>query len=240
MSFDARKNIDEAVGWIRQWFEKNGKDCFAVIGISGGKDSTICAALCREALGKDRVIGVLMPNRIQSDIEDSRRVVKLLGIRSYEINIDELYKQLLFAIPITKNYAFETNEPARLRMTVLYGVAACVNGRVVNTTNLSEAFVGYGTLFGDTAGDFSPLGKLTKNEVVLIGDELGLPKELVYKAPSDGMSGKTDEESLGVTYDEIHKFIRNGIFNEKILKLHENSHFKREAIRLPTYEPTFD
>lgn len=239
--FNVKENTELLVQWIEDWFSRNGGDCNAVIGISGGKDSTICAALLSEALGSSRVIGVLMPNGVQSDIEDSRRVIQTLGIRSYTINIEKAFGGIVSEFKNEKievNSQFRTNTPARLRMAVLYGVASAFSGRVCNTTNLSEAYVGYGTLFGDTAGDFSPLGKLTKSEVVQIGDYLArLPEDLVHKAPSDGMSGKTDEDNLGVSYDDIDKAIREGVRNERVEELHRKSQFKRELIRIPTFEP---
>lgn len=242
--FKVEENTESLIQWIEDWFGRNGKSCNAVIGISGGKDSTICAALLSEALGKNRVIGVLMPNGVQSDIEDSKRVVRTLGIRSHTVNIGKAFDGIVSEFENEKievNNQFRTNTPARLRMAVLYGVASTFNGRVCNTTNLSEAYVGYGTLFGDTAGDFSPLGKLTKSEVVQIGDYLiGLPEDLVHKAPSDGMSGKTDEDNLGVSYDDIDKVIREGMRNGRVEELHQKSQFKRELIKIPTFEPVLD
>ena len=240
--FDVKIVHDEIIDWIRNsLFGKSGKPI--VIGISGGKDSTICAALLAEALGKDRVIGIMMPNGVQKDITDSYRVVNFLGIKYYVVNIEDAYKGL--TKEISKNFSSETslyttNTPARLRMTALYGVAACVGGFVVNTCNLSESIVGWETYGGDGFGDFSILGRLTKTEVVMLGDYMGLPKELVYKIPSDGMCGASDEDKMGFTYGELDSTIRTNMVGEnfeKILEMNKRSHFKHENIRMPTYNP---
>ena len=252
---------DEVVAWIKNYFKdnENGK---AIIGISGGKDSTIAAALCVEALGADRVIGVLMPNGIQNDISDSYEVVARLKLQYHVVNINAacegLYKFLADAVflsggekAIKENTMITTNTPARLRMTTLYAVAALYpNSRVVNTCNRSEDYVGYSTKYGDAAGDFSPLGNLTVREVLEIGDALGvpenvinisiLPERLVHKIPADGMCGKSDEDNLGFTYEQLDDWILEGKceneeIKEKILKLHKATRHKYMPI--PTYTP---
>lgn len=240
--FDAKEMKKSLIQWIRDWFEKNGKGCNAVIGISGGKDSSVCAALCAGALGKERVIGVLMPNGIQSDIADSRALVAYLGIPSVTINIaaavDAVYAQLQEA-GVAASEQTVINLPPRIRMSVLYAVSQSRNGRVINTCNLSEDWVGYSTRYGDSAGDMSPLGKLTVQEVKQLGRELGLPAELVEKAPSDGLSGSTDEVKLGFTYAVLDRYIREGICEETSAKaridtLHRANRFKLEP--LPTFQ----
>ncbi|MBQ9964325.1 MAG: NAD(+) synthase [Clostridia bacterium] len=210
--FDAMKVKTECVEWIRNFFEKNGAGCNAVVGISGGKDSSIAAALCVEALGKDRVVGVLMPQGEQHDIDMAYLLVNHLGIRHYEVNIKEAVDSLIAALPpdLEVSTQAKTNLPPRIRMSTLYAVSQSVNGRVVNTCNLSEDFVGYSTRYGDAAGDFSPLCNLTVTEVKEIGYLLGLPKVLVDKTPIDGLCGKTDEENLGFTYAELDVYIRTG------------------------------
>ncbi len=190
--FDAVKVKNACVEWIRAFFEENGKGCTAVLGISGGKDSSVAAALCAEALGKDRVIGVLMPNGVQEDIDMAELLVRHLGIRSYTVNIREAVNGIRNAVPFALSVQAETNLPPRIRMSTLYAVSQCFNGRVVNTCNLSEDWVGYSTRYGDAAGDFSPMAKLTVAEVKAIGRVLGLPEVLVDKVPIDGLSGKTD------------------------------------------------
>lgn len=209
--FDAKKVKDMAVQWIRDYFRDNATDSTkAVIGISGGKDSSVAAALCVEAIGKDRVIGVLMPQGEQADIDCSKLLVKHLGIKSYEINVGSAVSALMGEVgkELEISEQAKINMPPRIRMTTLYAVAQCVGGRVINTCNKSEDWVGYSTKFGDSAGDMSPMAELTVTEVIAIGDELGLPYELTHKVPIDGLCGKTDEENLGFTYAELDRYIR--------------------------------
>ena len=238
MEFCAKKTKEALIVWIRAWFEKNGRDCNAVIGISGGKDSSVCAALCVQALGKDRVIGVLMPNGTQSDIADSRQLVEYLGIRSVTVNIagavDAIHTQLRTA-RIAATAQTEINLPPRVRMSVLYAVSQSMNGRVINTCNLSEDWVGYSTRYGDSAGDVSLLGKLTVQEVKALGREMGLPENLVEKTPSDGLCGSSDEQKLGFSYAVLDRYIREGycedpVIREKIDELHRANRFKLELI----------
>ena len=192
--FDAKKVKDECVSWIKSFFEENGKGCNAVVGISGGKDSSVAAALCVEALGKDRVIGVLMPQGEQHDIDMAYMLVNHLGIKHYVVNIKAAVDGLLGSMPQDLNISVQSkiNLPPRIRMSTLYAVSQSCNGRVVNTCNLSEDWVGYATRYGDAAGDFSPLSNLTVTEVKQIGNVLGLPRELVEKTPIEGLCGKTD------------------------------------------------
>jgi NAD+ synthase len=221
MAFDAKKVRNEAVQWIRNYFEENGKDCCVVIGISGGKDSAVTAALCVEALGAGRVYGVLMPKGEQKDINVSQEVVKFLGIRHSVINIKDSVDALYASINsggLAPNEQATINTPARIRMATLYAVAAIMNGRVVNTCNLSEDWVGYATKYGDGAGDFSPLSHLTVTEVKAIGRELGLPSMFVDKTPEDGLTGLSDEEKLGFTYDALDKYIREGVCEDAAVK----------------------
>lgn len=240
--FDAVKIKNECVEWIKKFFEENGKDCNAVVGISGGKDSSVAAALCVEALGKERVIGVLMPCGVQGDISCSYQLVDHLGIKSYTINIGEaldmLKENISEVVPLSNQSV--VNLPPRIRMSTLYAVSQSVNGRVVNTCNLSEDWVGYSTRYGDAAGDFSPLCNLTVAEVKEIGRVLGLPDELVDKVPIDGLCGKTDEDNLGFTYAELDRYIRTGeIENEatkaRIDMLHERNLFKLQL--MPSFKP---
>ena len=238
--FDALKVKNDCVNWIRQFFAENGPDCNAVLGISGGKDSSIAAALCVEALGKDRVIGVLMPNGEQVDIDMSYRLVEHLGIRHYVVNIHDAVAGLTGAIPMELTEQSRTNMPPRIRMTALYAVSQCCNGRVANTCNLSEDWVGYSTRYGDSVGDFSPLSRLTVQEVLAIGRILNLPCELVEKVPTDGLCGKTDEDNLGFTYAELDRYIRTGEIEdqqkkERIDRLHKMNLFKLKL--MPVFEP---
>ena len=243
MIFNAKKIKEE----LKEWIIKMVGDSNVVIGISGGKDSSICAALCVYALGKDRVTGVLMPSTYQSDIDKSYEICNHLGIKNITINIGDAYKALnneIFSkLDINEKdvtTVYTTNTPSRIRMVTLYGVAAIIgNARVVNTCNLSEDWVGYSTKFGDSAGDFSPFAYLTVHEVRALGYELGVPADLIEKVPTDGMSGKSDEEKLGFTYDELDKYIRTGEIEnkehkEKIDKMHKANLHK--IVPMPKFE----
>ena len=243
--FNAKQVKDECVAWIREFFEKNGPTCNAVVGISGGKDSSVAAALCVEALGKERVIGVLMPQGEQHDIDAAYMLVNHLGIKHYVINIKDAVDGILRQLPTDMEVTSQTiqNIPPRVRMTTLYAVSQSNNGRVVNTCNLSEDWVGYSTRYGDSVGDFSPMSHLTVTEVKEIGYLLGLPKELVDKTPIDGLCGKSDEENLGFTYAELDVYIRTGKIDdprkkEMIDKRHAANLFKLQL--MPMFKPTFN
>lgn len=258
--FNAKKVKDELVQWIRDWFEKNGPGCNAVIGISGGKDSTVVAALCCEALGKDRVIGVMMPDGIQDDIDISYKIVEYLGIRSIEANIYDAVHEVITSIQYGKHRDLNgdvyrksssmfplsnqtlINLPPRIRMATLYAISQSLNGRVSNNCNLSEEWVGYSTRWGDNVGDFAPLARLTVTEVKAIGYELGLPAEFIEKVPSDGLCGKTDEDNLGFTYEVLDRYISTGICEDpvaraKIDHLHYKNEFKTKPIPYYPYVP---
>ena len=244
--FDVKKTTDEAIQWIRDWFEANGKGCNAVVGISGGKDSSIVACLCAQALGKERVIGVLMPNGKQPDIDCSQQLVEHLGIPYFVCNIQDAVQGVLTSlqasgVEITRQTL--VNLPPRIRMSTLYALSQSKNGRVANTCNLSEDWVGYSTRYGDSAGDFAPLGKLTVQEVKEIGKYLGLPKNLVEKVPSDGLTDRTDEDNLGFTYAVLDNYIRTGICENaetksRIDRLHTLNEFKLKPIPCYEYIPT--
>ncbi len=240
--FDPLKVKNDCVNWIRDFFEANGKDCNAVIGISGGKDSSVAAALCVEALGKDRVIGVLMPKGEQADIDCAIKLVNHLGIKNYTVNIGETVEALKKALPrdLAITAQTVTNIPPRVRMTTLYAISQSQNGRVVNTCNLSEDWVGYSTRYGDSVGDFSPLSNLTVAEVKQIGHLLGLPVDLVEKVPIDGLTDKTDEDNLGFTYAVLDKYIRTGVCEDEktkelIDKRHKANLFKLQL--MPCFKP---
>ncbi len=250
--FDAKTEKDNIVSWIREWFAENGPKASAVVGISGGKDSSVVAALLKEALGVERVIGVLMPNGVQPDIDDAKLVVDTLGIPYVVVNIRSAYNSLLDSIKTAECYGehfadinigkdTEINLPPRLRMSTLYAVAQSLpnGGRVANTCNRSEDYVGYSTKYGDAAGDFSPISDLTVREVLAIGELLGLPEKLVHKAPSDGLSGMSDEDKLGFTYDMLDDYILTGEcpdeeIRKKIDRLHAINLHKLKVI--PSYK----
>lgn len=253
--FDAARVADEAVAWIRRWVSENGNErTRVVVGVSGGKDSSVVSALLVRALGKERVVGVMMPNGEQKDISDSRTLVGHLGISHFTVNIAAAYEGIQKAFVEAGviqaddtraeggfSAVFRTNTPARLRMATLYGIAGQLgNCRVVNTCNLSEDLVGYSTFYGDAAGDFAPINKLTTEEVVAIGEQLGLPASLTRKAPSDGMCGKTDEDNLGFTYHEVNELARRNVRGanaDKIIARYKANLFKVRIIALPCYTP---
>jgi NAD+ synthase len=235
--FDAQETVKKCVAWIRDFFENNGKDCVAVVGISGGKDSSTVAALCAEALGKERVVGVLMPNGEQADIDMAYLLVRHLHIQHYVVNIKPAVDAVLNSIGALPEISAQTktNLPARIRMATLYAVSQSLNGRVANTCNLSEDYVGYATRYGDAAGDFSPLCDMTVAEVKEVGRALGLPDALIEKTPIDGLCGKTDEENLGFTYAVLDRYIRTGEIDcpetkAKIDELHRRNLFKLEPM----------
>ena len=252
--FDPIKEIDHICNWIKEYFVENGPNSKAIIGISGGKDSTVAAALLVRALGPDRVIGVMLPDFVQKDIDDSRKVCECLGIKSCEVDIgpsvEGLYKELVMSW-IEAGYeklpdAVTTNTPARIRMTALYAIAALVGGRVANTCNWSEDFVGYSTKYGDAAGDFSILCHYAVREVIAMGavlaKEMNFPVELVVKTPSDGMCGKTDEDNLGFTYETLDSMLLDDEIPDfetfsNIMRRHKRNTHKTDCIRLPAPRP---
>lgn len=242
--FDAKRVKNECVQWIRDWFEENGKGCNAIVGISGGKDSSVVAALCVEALGKDRVIGVLMPNGWQGDINVAIDLCKVLDIVYHTVDIHGAYDSIRREVKDELNDMWSlkasTNLPPRLRMCVLYSMAQNLNGRVANTSNLSEDWVGYCTVHGDSVGDFSPLSNLTVAEVKAIGYECGLSECFIEKIPIDGLCGKTDEDNLGFSYAVLDKYIRTGEIEdmeakEKIDMMHKKNLFKLQL--MPSFKP---
>lgn len=247
VNFDAVKVKNDCVAWIRDWFKQNGPNCNAVIGISGGKDSSVMAALCVEALGKNRVVGVLMPNDYQADLADSYMLCEYLDIAHTVINIGPTVESLKSHLRTNIELSDQTiiNLPPRIRMATLYAVSQSVNGRVANTCNLSEDYIGYSTRWGDSVGDFAPLANLTSEEVVAIGDVCGLPYELTHKTPSDGLCGKTDEDNFGFTYAVLNKYIRTGICEDedtkaKIDAMHKKNLFKLMPIPTFCYNTYFE
>ena len=241
------KTTVNIVEWIKKSMVNSGGNK-AVIGISGGKDSSVTAALCVKALGKENVIGVLMPDGIQRDISDSEELCNFLDIKRTRVNIENMTKNFLESLngiedEIVPSISAQTrlNLPPRVRMTLLYAISQSIdNSRVVNTSNISEDWVGYATLYGDTTGAFSPLGMLTSDEVIQIGDFLGLPSRFLHKKPSDGLTGKTDEDVFGFTYEVLNRYIREGICEDEIIKkkiddMHRYSRHK--FLTIPMFQP---
>ena len=247
-AFDAERARDGLVSALRALAAAQGFTR-VVLGVSGGKDSTVCAALCARALGPENVYGVMLPDGEQKDISDSRRVCEALGINKRTINIGAMHDALKdvtdqrqatavggeFAIPYSRES--DINVGPRLRMTTLRYICQALGARLVGTGNLSEATVGYCTKDGDTSCDFNPLGTLTSIEVVQMGLTMPeLPRELVQKTPDDGLSGVPDEVKMGIKYQQIHDFIRLGTcgdpaMDEKIAKREKANMHKR---RMPT------
>lgn len=242
--FNAKKAADACIEWIQDWFDENGKGCNAVIGISGGKDSTVVAALCMKALGRDRVIGVMLPDGIQPDIADSREIIRNLGIHGVEYNIGDASTAMVENLSAVKVLAGQLgfleipsrqareNLPPRLRMAALYMIAQNFNGRVSNNCNLSENWIGYSTIYGDTAGDFSPISCFTASEVVAIGRVLGIPERFLIKPPSDGLCGQTDEDKLGFTYKLLDEYLREpDLYTEAAIEGRNISQSEKDTIR---------
>lgn len=240
MEFNAKEQIPGLIAWMREQMKNCGGKT-AVVGISGGKDSSVIAALCVEAYGRENVIGVLMPNGIQPDIDYSNGIVDFLKIKHYVFNIEGGTSGILNEmdrVGIEATRMTKVNLPSRMRMATLYAIAQSVeNGIVINTSNISEDWVGYCTIYGDSAGAFSPIGMYTTEEVIAIGAELGVPERFLIKPPSDGLTGLTDEDNLGFTYHAVNEYIRKGIVDpeikEKIDHKHRISRFKFETI--PVY-----
>ena len=241
--FDAEQVRQNCVQWIRDFFEENGKGCSAVVGISGGKDSSIVAALCVEALGKDRVIGVLMPNGEQADIDMAHLLVTHLGIRHFVVNIRDAIDGITRSIPFELSDQSRVNLPPRIRMATLYAVSQSHTGRVANTCNLSEDWVGYSTRYGDSVGDFSPCSLLTVQEMKAVGRLLGLPDVLVDKPPIDGLCGKTDEDNLGFSYAVLDRYIRTGEIDDPETKALIDAKHRANLFKLrlmPAFDPQIE
>lgn len=251
-TFDVEQVTKDCIQWIKDWFEENGPGCNAILGMSGGKDSTIVAKLCVEALGADRVIGVAMPDRGQG-INEADKIAEHLGIKFLVLPIGDICSAFDTVADNYIDWSKQTqqNIPPRVRMTVLYALSQTFNGRVANTCNLSEDFVGYSTLFGDNAGSFAPLSQLTVTEIYQIGDYLGIPYEWVHKVPDDGLPhSSSDEKKFGFSYAELDRYIREDIVPEgacennpdelkvdKINRMHRNNKFKTEIVQIPHFDP---
>ncbi len=229
--------LDEMIVWTRDRMHDIGSD-LAVVGISGGKDSTVVAALAARAMGKENVLGVTMPRGVQKDLDVAQAVAASLGIRHHVVPIgdvaDALARDVTKAVGDFSRQA-ALNLPPRLRMAALYAVAQTVGGVVWNTSNLSEDWVGYATIYGDTSGAFSPLATLTTDEVVQLGRFMEVEERFLVIPPADGLTGHTDEEVLGFTYDTLNTYIRTGEcpqkeIKEKIDRLHRISRFKFQTI----------
>lgn len=240
------------VNWTKTILEKNHQTK-VVVGISSGKDSSVVAAICAKAIGPENVIGVMMPNGEQKDIADSQKLINFLGIKSTTVNIGNTFNDLCNAmnLGVELSYDTKTNLPARLRMSTLYAVAQTVGGFVANTCNLSEDYApgGYATLFGDNAGSFAPIQDMTVTEVIELGEDLGLPYNLLHKTPIDGLQPLSDEEKIakqtGIenwTYARFDKLIRGEKHDftpeevEILRKGAQAGKFKRDIVQIPKFK----
>ena len=255
---NVEKLTNEVIAWIQDWFNnKSGNAKGVILGISGGKDSSIVAALCAKALGKDKVYGVLMPNGEQKDIDDAIEICEFLGIKYRVVNINKVVESIESAIRYSKSYYkndfvnnflplsihTKTNIPPRVRMTILYAIGQELGYRVVGTGNFSERFVGYFTKWGDGACDFNPIGSLNTEEIIAVGNYLNLPGHLVNKEPADGLCGKTDEENLGYSYEDVNTFsIYKTCGDEEIDKKIEKAHLygQHKLNLIPMFIPSSD
>jgi NAD+ synthase len=247
-NFDVKYHLERCIAWTRAWFDINLPGHKAVIGMSGGKDSTIAAAILAKALGPENVIGVAMPDMNQGDNE-AEYICKHLGIRYMNMPIGNITNEFNYMWEVIGDEDFkwskqaETNIPPRIRMTMLYAVAQTYNGVVINTCNISEAYLGYETLYGDGAGSMSPIKNFTATEIIALGDELGLPYGWVHKTPDDGLPNSSpDEEKFGFSYETLDNWIRKAerVDDEtmnKILTKNKNSQFKRDILNIPAYDP---
>jgi len=243
--FDAKTVTNDVIEWVKNLFEEKFPDKNCCIALSGGKDSSVVAAICVAALGKDRVKAIMLPQHEQSDIDCSILCANHLGIEYKIINIGSTVDSIISEMEsngVVVTEQAKVNAPARVRMTELYFYAQCNNGIPSCNCNLSEDWVGYATFGGDGFGSFAPLSQLTVSEVKAIGRELGLPSELVDKTPTDGLCGKTDEDNLGFTYDTLDRYIRTGEIDDedvkaKIDSMHEKNLFKLQL--MPSFYPNF-
>jgi len=246
---DIKKIKQDMVAWVKDYFKKTIPGASAVVGISGGKDSSITSSILKEALGRDKVVAVMMPDGVQSDIEDSKELAKAVDLKNITVNIGPVTEAFIKAVNeglkeqgLEMSKDARINMPPRIRMAVLYAVAQSLEGGglVANTCNLSEDYVGYATKFGDAAGDFSLFANLTVEDVLKLGDECSdVPQHLVHKTPSDGLSGMSDEDKIGFKYAELDKYIKTGEapaeLKEKIERMHKANLHKLEP--MPKFEP---
>ena len=247
--FNVQKETKNIIDFIKNYYKEN-KLKGAIIGISGGKDSAVVAGLFTKALGKENVIGVTLPcNSKEEDKKDAKLISDYYGFKLINFDITNVFNSFkselnnlgIFTDEQTKNS--DINLKPRLRMASLYYLAALYsfvnNGTylVAGTSNKCELYVGYFTKGGDSVHDISPIADFTVEEVIKIGEYLNVPRKVLYKAPNDGLSNQTDEDKLGVKYDEIASYIYDKslvdkITRQKIEKLHNNSKHK---FNIPTY-----
>ena len=239
------KEADNAVVWIREYVEKTGaKGVF--VGNSGGKDSATVIAMATKALVKEKVLTIAMPcNSIQSDLEDAKLVADKFEVKLLEVNLTDSYNILedginksISEIEVQLNSEAKVNIKPRMRMLTLYGIAQSIGYLVIGTGNLCERMVGYTTKWGDSASDFNPIANFTVDEVLAIGEYLGVPDKIIHKAPADGLGGLTDEEKMGVTYKQIAEYIETGKTDTNAMEIikRKNMLSKHKRKSVPFYE----
>lgn len=241
-NFDAKQTAEKLVKWLRDYFDNNGQPINAVVGCSGGKDSTVVLAALTKAIGPDRIYAVLMPNGEQADIDDSYKVCEFLGLKPHVCNIQDAYNGVVGSV----SGEFEPTRQMRinlapvLRMATLKAISQCVNGRFTCNGNASEAYIGWFTIDGDDRGSVKPLINMTVTEVIQVGEALGLPDWMIHKTPTDGLCGQTDEDKFGFTYEVLDKYIRTGEIDDLEVKAKIDDMHKRNAFKLkpmPSFEP---
>lgn len=241
-NFDAKQTAEKLVKWLKDYFDNNGQPINAVVGCSGGKDSTVVLAALTKAIGPDRIYAILMPNGEQADIDDSYKICEYLGIKPHVCNIQDAYNGVVGSVSgeFEPTGQMKINLAPVLRMTTLKAISQCVNGRFTCNGNASEAYIGWFTIDGDDRGSVKPLINMTVTEVIQVGEALGLPDWMIHKTPTDGLCGQTDEDKFGFTYEVLDKYIRTGEIDDLEIKAKIDDMHKRNAFKLkpmPSFEP---
>ena len=241
-NFDAKQTAEKLVKWLRDYFDNNGQPINAVVGCSGGKDSTVVLAALTKAIGPDRIYAILMPNGEQADIDDSYKICEYLGLKPHVCNIQDAYNGVVGSVSgeFEPTGQMKINLAPVLRMTTLKAISQCVNGRFTCNGNASEAYIGWFTIDGDDRGSVKPLINMTVTEVIQVGEALGLPDWMIHKTPTDGLCGQTDEDKFGFTYEVLDKYIRTGEIDDLEVKAKIDDMHKRNAFKLkpmPSFEP---
>ena len=241
-NFDAKQTAEKLVKWLKDYFDNNGQPINAVVGCSGGKDSTVVLAALTKAIGPDRIYAILMPNGEQADIDDSYKICEYLGLKPHVCNIQDAYNGVVGSVAgeFEPTNQMKINLAPVLRMTTLKAISQCVNGRFTCNGNASEAYIGWFTIDGDDRGSVKPLFNMTVTEVIQVGEALGLPDWMIHKTPTDGLCGQTDEDKFGFTYEVLDKYIRTGEIDDLEIKAKIDDMHKRNAFKLkpmPSFEP---
>ena len=241
-NFDAKQTAEKLVKWLKDYFDNNGQPINAVVGCSGGNDSTVVLAALTKAIGPDRIYAILMPNGEQADIDDSYKICEYLGLKPHVCNIQDAYNGVVGSVSgeFEPTGQMKINLAPVLRMTTLKAISQCVNGRFTCNGNASEAYIGWFTIDGDDRGSVKPLINMTVTEVIQVGEALGLPDWMIHKTPTDGLCGQTDEDKFGFTYEVLDKYIRTGEIDDLEIKAKIDDMHKKNAFKLkpmPSFEP---